>query len=340
MTTPRNVVTRQARRPSLTTDSAEVHRPQAPAHAAGAWTTPLVPGVTFEVVLVTSELAEDWLSRVPARQRRRSDKTVEKYTNDMVTGEFLFVGDPVRFNVNDECVDGQHRLKGIIESGVPQPLLVIRGLAPAAIHSMDSGRVRNFADSLRIEGVPRHQAVAAITNRLWHWDHGNYGQTGIARTRDSIHTNTAPTRHMLWATFRANADLPTSAYRAQHLASYLPNAPASIFGLAWMLFGRIDPDLREKFFWELEKGSSENSPEYPMNVLRRSLTRRITETTQVAAWVWLAYTLRTWNAWLGGESLSYLRMPTPVRWDTLPQPKSPGDLEPQDASAEEAGEAQ
>lgn len=297
-----------------------------PAVSSHTWVSPLVPGVTFQVMEVTPEIAEEWLLSVPERQRRKSITTYEKYATDMSEGAFSFTGDPIRFDTSDECIDGQHRLTGIVESQKAQVLLVIRGLPTRVIHNIDTGRMRSFADTLRIEGYTNPRALAAVTGRLWHWVHGNYGRPGLPRVSNAIHTGTAPSRNLLMRTLLDNEVLVTAAHQGNHLASYLPNAPASIYALSWFVLTGVDVDLREQFWHELLHGPAQNNPEYPITVLRRALTRRRGETEKMADWVWLAYIFRTWNAWLTGESISYLRMPSPVRWDTLPQPLTPAEV--------------
>lgn len=293
-----------------------------------AWTSPLLPGLKFRVVMLDPKMAADLLDRLPERQRRQSVRSIDRYAGDMLDGEFPFTGDAIRLNDKGELDDGQHRCQAVIASGVSIPTLIIEGLPPERIRNYDSGRNRNFADDLRINGYRNHALLGSLTARVWHWLHGNYGYMGVPMVQNPLYSNTSPTRAQLWSVLQDHEELVEITTHAQRVARSTPNVTATVNGMAWWLFGQVDVDLREMFFHELVNGSEENGAEYPINVLRRAATRRMRPTENREQYVWLAYYIRTWNAWLAGETLSYLRMPTPVRWDTLPQPARPDVEDP------------
>lgn len=299
-----------------------------------SFSSALLPGLKFEIVNLTPELAKEYLEALPERQRVMSPRTVDRYAADMLADKFPFTGDPIRFNRNGDLIDGQHRCTAVIESGEPMAVLVIRGMEPDMIRFFDSGRTRRFADDLRIQGYSNHASLAAITARVWHWEHGNYGYMEVPYVANPLYANTSPSRAMLWTTLEQNLHLPEVATHAARIYRYTGNAPMSVTGLVWHLLGEVDPDAREKFFHELVSGSNQTGPEYPINVLRRTLTRRLNPTEERPGHVWLAYYMRAYNAWAGGETLSYLRMPSPARWNTWPLPQGmqrPGVQAPEDA---------
>lgn len=287
---------------------------------SNTWTSDLVPGVEFEVLTLTPELAEEYLTRLPERQRAQSERTVDRYASDLLADQFPFTGDPIRFNEDGELIDGQHRCTAVVESGIPIVALVIRGLGPDIIRSLDGGRSRKFPDDLRIHGYSNHTALAAITGRVWHWKHGNFGYMGVPYVQNAIYANTAPTRAQLWKTLQEHPDLPEVTTHAQRIHSHVPNAPASVLGLAWWLLGQVDVDAREKFFYELVQGPSVNGPEYAITVLSRTLTRRLQQHEEREGHIWLAYIIKAYNAWAEGRTMSHLRMPVPLRWNLLPMP--------------------
>lgn len=282
--------------------------------------SPLIPGITMEIVELTPDLAKEFLDRLPERQRSQSPASIDNYTSDMLEGAWHFTGDPIRFDVNGDLIDGQHRCVAVSESGETEPVLVIRGLATERIRIFDSGRRRTFSDDLRIEGLPNHTNLAALVGRVWHWEHGNFGYKGVPMVQNAIYAQTSPTRSQLWDTLDAHPELIEVTTHAARAYRYLPNAPVAVTAFTWWLLGKADVDAREKFFHELVTGSSDNGPEYPINVLKRVLTRRMGPSERPESWVWLAYYLKAWNAWYNNESISYLRMPTPARWNTLPRP--------------------
>jgi hypothetical protein len=285
------------------------------------WTSDLVPGVEFEVLTLTKELAEEFLTHLPERQRAQSERTIDKYAADLLSDQFPFTGDPIRFNADGELIDGQHRCTAVVESGVPVVALIIRGLGSDMIRFFDGGRTRRFPDDLRINGFANHTALAAVTGRVWHWEHGNYGYMGVPYVQNALYADTAPTRAQLWKTLQAHPELPDVVNHGQRLHTYVPNAPTSVTALMWWLLGQVDVDAREKFFHELTQGSGVNGPEYPINVLHRTLTRRIPQNEEREGHIWLAYYIKAYNAWASGATMSHLRMPVPLRWNRLPMPQ-------------------
>lgn len=285
-----------------------------------AFSSPLVPGLTFEIVNLTPQLAKEYLEHLPQRQRQLSDRTVDRYAADLLSDQFPFTGDSIKFDVDGNLIDGQHRCNAVVAAEVPTPMLVIRGLAPDMIKFFDGGRARRFSDDLRIQGYANHMMLSAITNRVWHWEHGNYGYTEVPFVANPLYANTTPTRAMLWHTLENHPELPEVVTHANRLYRYTRNAPASVTGLVWLLLGQVDVDAREKFFYELIEGPAQNGPEYPINVLRKALTRQLSVNEDRPGHVWLAYYIKAYNAWAEGRSLSYLRMPTPSRWNNWPLP--------------------
>lgn len=301
------------------------------------WTSDLTPGVEFEVLTLTKELAEEYLTHLPERQRSQSERTIDRYASDLLSDQFPFTGDPIRFNTDGELIDGQHRCTAVVESGVPIVALVIRGLGADMIRFFDGGRTRRFPDDLRINGFANHTALAAITGRVWHWQHGNFGYMGVPYVQNALYANTAPTRAQLWTTLQEHPELPEVTTHAQRIHNHVPNAPSSVIGLAWWLLGQVDMDAREKFFYELVQGPSVNGPEYPITVLHRTLTRRLNQSEEREGHIWLAYIIKAYNAWAQGRSISYLRMPVPLRWDRLPMPHGmarPGSVQADDTAEE------
>lgn len=296
------------------------------------WTSALTPGVTFEVVNVTPAIAKEYLEHLPARQRLLSTRTVDRYSNDLLAGEFAFTGDSIKFDADGNLIDGQHRCTAIVEADTTAPVLVIRGLPTEAIRFFDAGRPRTFADDLRIKGYASHSALAAIAARRWHWEHGNYGYMGVPYVMNPMYANTSPTRAQLWRTLDENPGLPETTRHAQRIMRYARNVPLSVLGLSWYLLGEANVDSRESFFHELCYGSEQTGPEYPINVLRRVVTQRMDRNQRRPGEVWLAYIIKAFNAWDDGRTLSYLRMPSPARWNVWPMPNGierPGAPAPQ-----------
>lgn len=123
--------------------------------ATKAAVTPVVGPLPNNIQMerVDAALAMTYLNFNVENNRRASRQLVQRYAGDMLSGRWRpEVMDPIRFDSNGRLIDGQHRLMAIVDSGVAQNMLVIRGIDPSTIHMIDTGRARSPADMLKIKG--------------------------------------------------------------------------------------------------------------------------------------------------------------------------------------------
>jgi hypothetical protein len=126
------------------------------------------------VIDVDPELAKRMLA-YNAKNRNLSQKTVEAYARDMVSGDWLMTGDPVRFDVKGNLIDGQHRLQAIAETGLTFKLLIVYGLEEKARYALDMGRKRNPGDMLALMGHTRVTRLGSAARWLLTMKHGRRG---------------------------------------------------------------------------------------------------------------------------------------------------------------------
>lgn len=109
---------------------------------------------------ITPELAKQYLD-LNMRNRSLVITTTDRYRRDMMAGKWRLSGDPIRFNRQGKLIDGQHRLKACIDSGVPFQSVVIRNLDDDVVNVIDSGRGRRSSDVLAIRGHVQTLVLAA-----------------------------------------------------------------------------------------------------------------------------------------------------------------------------------
>jgi hypothetical protein len=64
-------------------------------------------------------------------------------------------------------VDGQHRLAAIVEADVPVEMTVFTEVAQGAFDVLDTGKRRNAADVLAMEGEKSAVLLAAMVRTVW-----------------------------------------------------------------------------------------------------------------------------------------------------------------------------
>lgn len=121
--------------------------------------------IKFERTLITPHVAAAWLEK-NSGNRPLSVKVVDKYARDMVSGNFDFAGDAIRFDWDGRLIDGQHRLSACIRSDVSFESIVIYGLNPAVQTRIDGGKTRTAADAIALDGGYSSLRLLASTCRL------------------------------------------------------------------------------------------------------------------------------------------------------------------------------
>ncbi len=118
---------------------------------------------TARFMNVTPVMAKRWLDSGAKNRKVRSSR-VTLYAEMMRRGEWLTTHQGIALDEADHLMDGQHRLMGIVESGVTVEMLVVEGLPMASSIVMDQGAMRAMYEQLsltRREAVSTHHMAAA-----------------------------------------------------------------------------------------------------------------------------------------------------------------------------------
>lgn len=113
------------------------------------------------IELVTPQIAKQYLGSNRSNRKLRT-AVVRKYADDMKSGKWTQCPMPVAFYVDGDVADGQHRLSAVIESGIPQQFIVMRGLTREAGLNIDTNLTRSIVDAVKISGVDSNVSHAMI----------------------------------------------------------------------------------------------------------------------------------------------------------------------------------
>jgi len=118
---------------------------------------------TCEYRTVSPEQAEEWLSK-SAKNRKISQRSVGLYASAMKRGDWMLTNQGIAIDEFGYLIDGQHRLRAIVESQTPVELLVIRATPNKSQLVLDQGLKRQPHDQVGLregwEVTPLHMAVA------------------------------------------------------------------------------------------------------------------------------------------------------------------------------------
>jgi hypothetical protein len=99
--------------------------------------------------------------------RPLSKPTVHSFAEAMRRGDWMVTHQGIAFDVNGVLVDGQHRLAAIIEADMPIALTVFTEVDEGTFDVLDTGKRRNAADVLAIEGEKSSTMLAAMVRTVW-----------------------------------------------------------------------------------------------------------------------------------------------------------------------------
>lgn len=125
-------------------------------------------GIHFTIETIGPEEAKNIVENHNNLNRRVNKAHVKAIANNMKNGTWRFNGDSLRFNKNDELIDGQHRLYAVIEYNNSVVFLVERGFTEDTIRTIDQEiKPRNLSDLLKMNDVSSPNDVASVINRYF-----------------------------------------------------------------------------------------------------------------------------------------------------------------------------
>lgn len=114
-------------------------------------------------VSVTPDQATEWLDKA-AKNRKINNRRVAMYAAAMKRGDWMLTNQGIAIDEFEMLIDGQHRLRAIVEADLPVELLVIRATTNKSQLVLDQGLKRTPHDQVGLregwEVSPMHIAVA------------------------------------------------------------------------------------------------------------------------------------------------------------------------------------
>jgi hypothetical protein len=119
------------------------------------------PKMSAEVTTVTPSIAVAWLEQ-NKKNRPVNRHLVRRLARDMASCQWQLTGDAIRFDTEAHLIDGQHRLHACILSDTPFETAVIYNLPTDAMRVIDTGKSRNAADILSLQGFKNAALLSKI----------------------------------------------------------------------------------------------------------------------------------------------------------------------------------
>ncbi|MBI5445870.1 MAG: hypothetical protein HY900_32220 [Deltaproteobacteria bacterium] len=247
-----------------------------------------------EAVQVTPQLARQWLTK-NTRNRHLSPALVRRYADALRAGQWVPHGQAIQFDESGNLLDGQHRLRAIVEADTSAEMMVVRGVPEVARDVIDTGRRRSPGDVLSMEGVRDSATVGAALRLLFHYDTGSVDKYSDPRSK--------PSNVDLVQLYAEARSIDESAAVGQKAFRLLSPAVGTF---AHFVFARLDRKAADEFFGGLIEGADLDK-DSPLLLLRNRLLANRASRSRLQAIDLAALVFKAWNAWRRGGPLRYLR---------------------------------
>lgn len=285
--------------------------------------TKRAPGAPSSLMVIQPVIAKRWLEKLGKNRKviKRHLETMEKVFRAgkfAPPGKGKATGDTIKFDVDGNLIDGQHRLQACVNTGVAFESYVVFGVDPEVFPMIDQGKSKTAAHILSAEGVENYGTVAATVRSIH----------GIKR---AISTGTMPGSLGWTLKDRLQSD-EIRAFTLEHealLAEAVTTVrsteartilkPPSNFAALYFIFAKLNHQRTKEFFILLAEGAGLETDD-PIYRLRQTLISCLGDKLNRRSAPWkAAVTIKAWNAWLRGDTVRQIRFRT---GEDFPKPRA------------------
>ena len=233
------------------------------------------------------------------QNRNLSDRHVERYKRDMTNGRWGNNGETIKLSIAGEILDGQHRIKAVMESGVTVEMWVARGVEEDDACTIDSGRSRTAANVLQIKGQGCASLLSSSMNVVAYMLTTGKMKSGKAKMFNNSEV------------LEASSMLPGLYDKCKYIkAKHSPLIATALFcGLSY-LFGKNDK-VKAILYLDYLAGDDPIEGDYNysgLKILRKKLIQyRANRYKKVPREIIAALMIKAWNSFYNGTDVRALR---------------------------------
>lgn len=205
--------------------------------------TPIKTNLKPELYAITPEIAAQLLRNTDANPRAATPACVHKYAQDMLK-EFWTEGgsDMIVIDENDSVINGQNRLRAVVESETTQKFWILQGVKPNYCDNTDSGqnrKLKHYVEAKLNKSCTCCDIIAAILPRFYALHEGSGCLTHLLNSRDS--RNSSVTRQQAMSMLETNmTDILMYAESAQLVSNLqFDHKHRANLGIAFMLIDQL-----------------------------------------------------------------------------------------------------
>lgn len=248
-------------------------------------------GLTIERVLMTPDMADQFLATLYDKQRSKKDGHLGAIVRDISENRWKFNGETVVFDEYGRLVNGQHRCAACVAAGIAIDVVIIRGVPAEAYDSFDNVGKRSGSDAIKLK-AKNTVAVSSALSMLYRWDRG------IALNALFVASPTLIAEMLV-----QHPGMNDSGVIGKAAASITKSAAAGTF--CHYIFSRVDRGLADQFMDTVTNGENiaKGNPIYAFR------QRFINEERNLRAHDVVYYLNTTWNTWRQNKHVLILKSP-------------------------------
>ena len=116
---------------------------------------------------MTPELAQKYLD-TQINNRKANNDWVNALAQSIARGEWVMDGNSIKMDDAGHLIDGQHRLRAVVKSGITVPMEVKSGFNPNAIYVIDAfTKSRSLADVATLNKIPNGHMLSTVIKNYY-----------------------------------------------------------------------------------------------------------------------------------------------------------------------------
>lgn len=259
--------------------------------------------VVSHQVSVTPQMALRWLT-LNQGNRNPSKSKIRRFAAAIKAERWTLNGETIKFSITGRLLDGQSRLRAIVEAGQPVQLEIRGGLPDAAQQTMDVGEARKGAHMLEMLGEQNPNIMAPALRLLDQWSRASLGYKGgtAGDKKVSLVLENCEIAPLLEKHSGIRASVGWCVSKGYKVAQLMPPSETAFFHY---LFGLASAKKRDEFFDAVASGLGlvATSPAYH---LRERLQADRAAQHRMGKRERYALVIKAWNAHFAGQKIERL----------------------------------
>jgi hypothetical protein len=254
---------------------------------------------------ITPERAKELLTRSKPN-RVVNERNVIAIALDIEAGRWDLNGETIKIAPSGRILDGQHRLLGCVLANKPFRTLIAYDINEKTFKTIDMGRFRTAADILQTEGYVSTTTTASAARRVRNYISG--GSLDLSLTRLVVTDFVA-----------AHPYLNTICKMVDPIARSFPRTPLAT--VLYLANTNRSYELETiKFLEGVHSGANlqKGDPRLTLREWYRYEAQHSRSGKSVSCNAATGATIRAWNAYASGKSMSAIRMISTVNREAMP----------------------